>query len=176
MTDMADAGIGAVVATAGTWTADWLWGLPIIAITLAVHFVAVVMLATALSRVGLRIQRRPPNPSTLMAMVIVTACTLGWMLAVVHGFEASIWAIAYMRLGAATSFGDAMLYSLDSMTARGASGLQLERHWKMLGVLEAVNGLLLFGISTAFLATVIVEMRIMLHRSRRAKRRRAAAQ
>jgi len=44
-----------------------------------------------------------------------------------------------------------MLYSVDSITTRGASGLTLARHWQMLGALEAADGMLLFGISTAFL-------------------------
>ena len=34
---------------------------------------------------------------------------------------------------------------------RGASGLVLERHWRMMGALEATDGMLLFGISTAFI-------------------------
>jgi len=51
-----------------------------------------------------------------------------------------------------------MLYSMNAMTAYGSSGLDLQPHWKMMGALEAANGLLLFGISTAFLATVITEL------------------
>ena len=31
----------------------------------------------------------------------------------------------------------------------------LQSHWQMMGALEAVNGVLLFGISTAFIFTVM---------------------
>ena len=48
-----------------------------------------------------------------------------------------------------------MLYSIDSMSTRGASGLTLPRHWKMMGALEAGNGMLLFGISTAYIFAVM---------------------
>jgi hypothetical protein len=41
------------------------------------------------------------------------------------------------------------------MTTRGASGLTLPSHWQMLGALEAVDGMLLFGVSTAFVFAVI---------------------
>jgi hypothetical protein len=41
------------------------------------------------------------------------------------------------------------------MSARGASGLVLEQHWRMMGALEAMDGMLLFGISTAFIFTVM---------------------
>jgi len=44
-----------------------------------------------------------------------------------------------------------MLYSVDSMTTRGASGLTLQRHWQIMGALEAADGVLLFGISTAYM-------------------------
>ena len=43
----------------------------------------------------------------------------------------------------------AMLYSVDSMSTRGASGLTLQRYWRMMGALEAGDGMLLFGNSTA---------------------------
>ena len=41
------------------------------------------------------------------------------------------------------------------MTTRGASGLVVQPHWQMLGALEAADGMLLFGISTAFIFTVM---------------------
>jgi hypothetical protein len=40
------------------------------------------------------------------------------------------------------------------MSTRGAAGLTLQRHWQLMGALEAFNGMLLFGVSTAFLFTV----------------------
>jgi F0F1-type ATP synthase membrane subunit c/vacuolar-type H+-ATPase subunit K len=50
-----------------------------------------------------------------------------------------------------------MLYSVDSMTTRGASGLMLQRHWQMMGALEAADGMLLFGIGTAYMFAAGVE-------------------
>src|SRR5262249_9828137 len=49
---------------------------------------------------------------------------------------------------------DALLYSVDAMSTRGASGLTLQRPWQMMGALEAVNGMLLFGVSTAYVFAV----------------------
>jgi len=60
-------------------------------------------------------------------------------------------------LDALASPHDAILYSLDSMTTRGASGLVLEPHWQIMGALEAANGMLLFGISTAYIFAVMSE-------------------
>jgi hypothetical protein len=57
--------------------------------------------------------------------------------------------------GAFGSLQAALLYSVDSIATRGASGLTLPPHWQMMGALEAADGVLLFGISTAFIFTVM---------------------
>jgi hypothetical protein len=48
-----------------------------------------------------------------------------------------------------------MLYSLSAMTAYGHANLYLQAHWQLMGALEAVNGMLLFGLTTAFLFAMI---------------------
>jgi hypothetical protein len=45
----------------------------------------------------------------------------------------------------------AMLYSLGAMTGFGAGNLSLPPHWQMMGVLQSLAGLLLFGLTTAFM-------------------------
>ena len=80
---------------------------------------------------------------------------MGLLLAVLHGIEAAVWAAAYSWLGALASPGAAILYSVDPMATRGASEVMLQPHWQMMGALEAADGMLLFGISTAFIFTVM---------------------
>jgi hypothetical protein len=41
-----------------------------------------------------------------------------------------------------------MLYSLSALTTYGHASALLPDHWKMLGALEALNGALLFGLTT----------------------------
>jgi hypothetical protein len=48
-----------------------------------------------------------------------------------------------------------MLYSVSAMTSYGHSNLDLETRWQMMGALEALNGMLLFGLTTAFLFAII---------------------
>jgi hypothetical protein len=59
---------------------------------------------------------------------------------------------------------DAMLYSVDSMTTRGASGLMLQRHWQMMGALEAADGMLLFAISAISTAYIFALMQVCIGR------------
>ena len=77
------------------------------------------------------------------------------LLAALHGLQGVMWALAYWWLGAFDSFADASVYSLATMTTFEIPGITLPSRWRMLGALEAVNGALLFGISTAFLFAVI---------------------
>jgi hypothetical protein len=137
------------------WTSNWAWGLPLVAVTLAVHGFGVMTIALAMSGLGdLPEARAWPTPNTLLFGAAVIGA-VGCALAALHGLEAAIWAVAYIWLGALGSLADAIFFSVDSITTRGESGLVLERHWQMMGALEAANGVLLFGISTAFLFVVV---------------------
>ena len=72
-----------------------------------------------------------------------------------HAFEGCIWAAAYRLLGALHDNRSAMLYSLGALTTYGHASINLESRWQLMGVLEALNGLILFGLTTAFLFTVM---------------------
>ncbi|MBV8458014.1 MAG: hypothetical protein JO122_15520 [Acetobacteraceae bacterium] len=71
-----------------------------------------------------------------------------------------------MWFGALGSPADAILYSVDSISTRGASGITLERHWRTMGALEAMDGMLLFGISTAYIFAVLQEYWPLMTRRR----------
>jgi len=74
---------------------------------------------------------------------------------ILHTIECILWASTYRLLGALADNKSAMLYSLNAMTSYGHTGLYLAPHWQMMGALEAFNGWILFGLTTAFLFTVI---------------------
>ena len=143
---------------------NWIWGLALIALTVAIHAAAVVMLGLAGTRIPPRIANRRLRLRHVIPIVMGLVAASGLLLAVLHGIEAAIWAAAYLWLGALDSPLDAILYSVDSMSTRGASGLTLQPHWRMLGALEAVNGTLLFGISTAFIFALMQAYWPMLSR------------
>ncbi|MGB6984509.1 MAG: hypothetical protein WBD74_00890 [Candidatus Aquilonibacter sp.] len=94
--------------------------------------------------------------TTLGSVAVIVAVTLA--LATLHAIEALVWACVYLLLDATPSFADAVLYSVDSMTTRGASGLELAREWRLMGATEAGDGMLLFGISTAFIFYTMVHI------------------
>ena len=134
---------------------NWIWGLSLIALTIATHATGVTFLVSVLYAIRIRLQSRRLGLPKLLAIVIGAITAMGLLLAVLHGIETAFWAAAYMWLGALDSPEAAILYSVDSMATRGASGLMLQPHWRMMGALEGVDGMLLFGISAAFIFTVM---------------------
>jgi hypothetical protein len=133
----------------------WAWGLSLIALTIAIHVTGVTFLVSALHGFRVRLATWSLRLHHVIAIVIGAFTAMGLLLAVLHGIEAAIWAAVYLWLGALDSVGAAILYSVDAMATRGASGLVLQSRWQMMGALEAVDGMLLFGISTAFIFTVM---------------------
>ena len=146
--------------------ASWIWGLSLIALTIAVHAIGIVVVAFLFMRVRIWTENQHLGLPQVMPIVIAVVGATGLLLAVLHGLEAAIWAAAYVWLGALNSPFDAILYSVDSMSTRGSSGLVLESHWRMMGALEAVDGMLLFGISTAYIFALLQAYWPMLSRRR----------
>src|SRR5215472_9289242 len=147
---------------------NWTWGLSLIALTMAFHATGIAFMAFA--TVSIRVRMESLNRLELrhvFAIMIGLIGVVGLLLAALHGAEAGLWAAAYWSLGALNSPGEAILYSVDAISTRGASGLMLEQHWRMMGALEAMDGMLLFGISTAYIFTVMQAYWALMIRSHR---------
>jgi len=138
------------------WDAqDWVWGLSLIGLTIAIHATGVVLMGIAALRVRIWLDGSAFGLHHQVSALIALIGTSGLLLATLHGMEALIWALAYLWVGAFDSPTDSMLYSIDSMTTRGAVDLVLPRRWQIMGALESADGMLLFGISTAFMFAVL---------------------
>lgn len=87
---------------------------------------------------------------TFGGMTIVTLATGAMHLVVI-----SLWAIVYLLCGAMTTFETAFYFSAVNYTALGYGDLILTGPWRILGPLEAINGLLLIGLSTAGMFVVL---------------------
>jgi hypothetical protein len=83
-------------------------------------------------------------------MMIVTLIT-----AVTHLIEIALWAIVLLLCGEVATFETAIYVSAENYTALGYGDIVLSGRWRLLGPLEAINGLLLFGLSTAVMFAVL---------------------
>jgi len=147
---------------------SWSLGLSLIVLTIAIHTTAVVLMAFGLeARIRARVDETP-DLRRAIPTVIVRIGAVALILAALHGLEGVLWALAYWWLGALGSFGEASVYALSTMTTFEIPGLTLPSRFQMISALEAVNGVLLFGISTAFLFAVIqVHWQLLSHRHER---------
>jgi hypothetical protein len=133
------------------WSSNWAWSLPLIVFTVILHSYSLGLLnANVTARLGSR-NRLPVSLPFASFLIGGTAL----LLTVLHGVEGIIWAITYRLLGASLDNKSAVLYSLNALTSYGHEELHLAPHWKLMGALEALNGLILFGLTTAFLFSVV---------------------
>ena len=132
------------------WQSDWSWGLPLLVATVVFHVSMFVMMEKTLVLKAGRGAHAHPLSCFIVAIALVA---LG--AATLHGVEAAAWAVLYIWLGAISDISAAMLYSLSAITSYGHAEIFLEDPWKLLGAIEAMNGLILFGLTTAFLFAAI---------------------
>jgi hypothetical protein len=131
------------------WHIDWAWGLPLIVLNVVIHVLGLGVINEGIvARVSHRV-----NPLHLTTVFVVAVAAL--MATVLHAIEGIVWALTYVSLGALPDIPTAMLYSLGAMTSYGHAQVFLDPHWQMIGALEALNGMILFGLTTAFLFALI---------------------
>jgi len=136
---------------AGEWSADWAWSLPLIVLSVVIHVVGLGLMNESVVRIlvgGMQ------NRNFIFKFAAVMGITV-LLVTALHGIEAAVWAISYWLLGALPDPKLAMLYSLSAMTSYGHASLFLKPQWQLMGALEALNGMLLIGLTTAFLFAMI---------------------
>jgi hypothetical protein len=136
------------------WHADWAWSLPLIVVNVVIHVLGLGVINERI--VGVLSDAVNRRHYTASFVVIMGAAAL--VVTLLHGFEGTVWAAAYRLLGALPDNRSAMLYSLSAITSYGHATIFLDPAWQMMGALEALNGMMLFGLTTPFLFKVIQQV------------------
>jgi len=84
----------------------------------------------------------------------IVALTISFAL-VAHLVEIALWAGLYAFCGEFPKFATAYYHSAVNFTTLGYGDLIMTPHWRLLGPLEAADGMLMFGVSTAMIFAVI---------------------
>jgi hypothetical protein len=142
---------------ASVWDGNWAWSLPLILITIVFHVIGLVYLNERVIRA--RSWLTGSRSFLFGFSAILGAATLAAIM--LHTIEAGIWAAVYETLGALPDGKSALLYSLSAMTTYGHEHFDLANHWQLMGSLEALNGMILFGLTTAFLYGMIRELLVV---------------
>lgn len=91
------------------------------------------------------------------SLALVTL-TLWLMLA--HAIEIGLWAWTYLRLDLFPDVETALYFATVCYTTLGFGDVLLPENWGLLAGAAAANGLLLFGLSAAFLVDVSLKLRL----------------
>ncbi len=87
----------------------------------------------------------------ILALLVVAMCGVAVL-------ESALWAWAYVALGALATMQEALYFSLVTFSTLGYGDVTLGEPWRLLGALEATNGLVMFGWTTAIVVTVAQRM------------------
>jgi tetrahydromethanopterin S-methyltransferase subunit C len=75
-----------------------------------------------------------------------------------HAIEVAVWALLFIICGEFQQFGAAYYHSAVNYSTLGYGDMIMSPSWKLLGPLEAADGSLMFGVSTAMIFTVILRL------------------
>jgi len=69
-----------------------------------------------------------------------------------------IWAALFMLLGEFEEVATALYYSAVNFATLGYGDIVMTERWRLLGPLEAANGILMFGVSTAVMTAAVMDV------------------
>ena len=142
------------------WSHDWAWSLPLIVLTTVIH---VIVLGFASAK-GVEILNNSDLRHEFLLGFCVLIGAITFIATLLLAVESFLWAMTYQIVGATTGYKAAMLYSLSAITCYGHANVFLAPRWQMMGALEALNGIILFGLTTAFFYDVIQAFRPLARR------------
>ena len=123
------------------------------AVCLLLHVAGLLLMAEWL------VQRREyfqQQGSRIHAAVLLVLLFSGIMI--LHTIETSIWAVFYYTRSLFSDFETSLYFSLTSFTTIGYGDVLLPQRWRLLGAIEGISGVLLCGLSTAFIFAVMSAM------------------
>lgn len=85
-------------------------------------------------------------------LIVMIAMTLGNFVQIV------IWGTLFIGLGEFSELYEAVYHSAVNFTSLGYGDVVMSARWKLLGPLEAANGVLMFGMTAAALMAVLQQM------------------
>jgi Ion channel len=96
--------------------------------------------------------KKTSYPTVLLIFVMVATVAV---LMAAHMLEVLVWALAYAIVDAVPVGADLVYFALVNYTTLGYGDITPIARWRLLGPMTAMNGVLLFGWSTAVIFQVL---------------------
>jgi Ion channel len=128
---------------------QFLVGCSVSVINIMIHALITLVTIGIARQAGLQYTSRPR--SHLMIVMVVTAL----VLMIAHTVEIVVWSLAYAMVGAAPAGSDLLDFAFVNYTTLGYGDVTPLKEWRLIGPMTAMNGILMFGWSTAVLFEVL---------------------
>ena len=132
--------------------ANFLVGLPAMLVCLAIQAYVAFWCVRYFVR---RIRQLKPKPGEYLRagmqplLVAMVAMMLGTFV------QVGIWGALFVVLGEFSELYDAVYHSAVNFASLGYGDIVMSKDWKLLGPLEAINGVLMLGMSAAALVVIL---------------------
>ena len=128
---------------------QFLLGTAVSVCNIAIH----AMVMVAVIRVARSVGERATSRQSLRLIAVMSATASVLMIA--HLAEVLVWSFAYSLISVAPPGTDLIYFAFVNYTTLGYGDVIPLEHWRLLGPMTAMNGVLLFGWSTAVIFEVL---------------------
>ena len=122
----------------------------IIVFCVVVHTTSMVILFDWLLRQREFIEKHSSIMTDALLLIVVFSVVI-----LLHLGETGIWAWFFLKRGLFADYETSFYFSLGSYTTIGYGDVVLPQRWRLLGGLEGISGVLLCGLSTAFIFAIV---------------------
>jgi len=133
--------------------AQVLTGSIMMAVSIFIMSASISLAVLVLTRVGFWVVE---GHAFLRLTIALTLITL-WLLVAIS-LTVWLWAGLFLYLNLFDALEPSLYFSIVSLTTLGFGDIILPDDWRILSGLIAANGLVLFGLSTAFLIEVVIQL------------------
>ena len=128
---------------------DILVGVSVSLSNIAIHALSMTVVIW-----GARVAGAARTTHPVIRLILVMSATVSFLMAA-HFAEVLVWALAYAIVGAAPEGADLVYFAFVNYATLGYGDVTPVKEWLLLGPLTAMNGVLLFGWSTAVIFEVL---------------------
>jgi len=148
---LAEIGFGTKISGSlrGNMLRQFIVGGGVSLINIAIH--ALVM--TTVVRVAQAANAKVKSQTSLLLMAVMIPTVS--VLMVTHALEVIVWSLAYSIVDAAAPGANLAYFAFVNYTTLGYGDILPVERWRLLGPITAMNGVLLFGWSTAVIFEVL---------------------
>jgi len=125
-------------------------GLFVSAVNIGIHAVIMSLLSFVAHRTVM-VTRAAASQLRITLVMMATVTVL--MFA--HALEVGVWALTYIAVQLVPERGDAYYFAFVNYTTLGYGDMLPVKGWRLLGPMAAMNGVLLFGWSTAVIYDIL---------------------